>query len=65
MYYTVKGGGEYDWEVKDFINKKGWDVEKMQNLISLEMVEHITIDITPTVAQGVCDFPVWMQSSDG
>lgn len=49
---------------KDFIKQEAWDLVKLKDLISEEMVDHINLNISPTLGC-LNDIPRWMPSTDG
>lgn len=65
LYFIEDNRREQDWEVKEFIADGGWDVQRLQGLVSEEMATHITHSFNPLVRDELTDAPIWMPSYDG
>lgn len=57
--------GEKDAEVIDFTRNGQWDVIRLQETMSTDMVEHIVSNIQPPVRNGSMDRLWWMGDKTG
>ncbi|WMV40714.1 hypothetical protein MTR67_034099 [Solanum verrucosum] len=66
LYYVEdRGSEEKEIEVREFINGGRWDIFKLRQYVSDEMVERIVENINPLIEEEERDKPWWMGDSSG
>jgi len=63
LFYIEEQGVEEEVEVKEMILNGQWNTQRLQQLISLEMVNHIVDNISPILNEDEKEKPWWMGNS--